>query len=57
MNSDGEINVLDVVSMVSFALESDYPNDIEFWSSDINGDGTINVLDVVQLVSTILNGQ
>ena len=56
VNSDGEINVLDVVSMVSFALESDYPNDIEFWSSDINGDGTINVLDVVQLVSTILNG-
>ena len=29
LTSDGEINVLDVVSMVSFALESDYPNDIE----------------------------
>ena len=54
VNSDGEINVLDIVSMVNFALGSDYPNDIEFWSSDINGDGYINVLDIVSIVNIIL---
>jgi len=54
VNSDGEINVLDIVSMVNFALGSDYPNDIEFWASDINGDGSINVLDIVSIVNIIL---
>ncbi len=54
VNSDGEINILDIVSMVNFALGSDYPNDIEFWASDINGDGYINVLDIVSIVNLIL---
>ena len=32
----------------------EYPNDSEFWSSDLNNDGMVNVLDVVQLVNLIL---
>ena len=54
VNSDGEINVLDVVMMVNFALFFDEPTDMQFWSSDINYDGSINVLDVVLLVGIIL---
>ena len=53
-NNDGEINVLDVVMIVNFALFFETPSDLEFWSSDINGDGSINVLDVVLLVDVIL---
>ena len=53
-NGDGEYNVLDVVMMVNFVLYIEYPNDSEFWSSDLNNDGMVNVLDVVQLVNLIL---
>ena len=55
VNSDGEVNVLDIVSMVNFALGSDYPSDNEFWASDINNDGSINVLDIVSIVNMILD--
>jgi len=55
INADGEINVLDVVMMVNFALYVEYPNDLEFWASDMNNDGMVNVLDVVQLVNFILD--
>ena len=54
-NGDGEINVLDAVLMVNFALYIVEPSDLEFWASDINQDGSINVLDIVSLVSLILD--
>ena len=40
--------------IVNFALYAEYPNDSEFWASDINEDGMINILDVVLLVNIIL---
>ena len=55
VNGDGEINVLDIVSMVNFALGIDYPSDEEFWASDINGDSYVNVLDIVSIVNLILD--
>ena len=54
VNADSEINVLDIVLMVGFALFVEDPNDNEFWCSDINADGMINVLDIVSLVNIIL---
>jgi len=48
-NGDGGLNVLDVVSIVSFVLNGTYDS-----ISDINQDGTVNILDVVSLVSLIL---
>ena len=56
VNGDGEINVIDIVLAVSFAILTDYPSDSEFWASDVNNDGIINVLDIVQLVNMVLNG-
>ena len=52
INQDQEINVLDVVSLVSIILNgsSEY---IE--AGDMNLDGELNVLDVVSLVQLILN--
>tara|TARA_Y100000590_G_scaffold220754_1_gene249834 strand:+ start:504 stop:3188 length:2685 start_codon:yes stop_codon:yes gene_type:complete len=55
VNGDGEVNVLDIVAMVNFALGSDYPSDNEFWASDINNDGYVNVLDIVSIVNIILD--
>ena len=50
INSDGIINILDVVQLVNMILLSGY-NDI----CDLNEDGIINILDLVQLVNIILN--
>ena len=50
MNSDGLLNVLDVVSLVNTILNDD--DYILF--GDMNQDGVLNVLDIVQLVNFIL---
>ena len=55
VNSDTEINILDVVLMVSFAIYIEDANDAQFWASDINSDSSINVLDIVQIVNIILD--
>jgi hypothetical protein len=55
VNDDGEINVLDIVQLVSFILGSSNPSDTQINSGDLNADGVLNVLDVVALVYIILN--
>ena len=54
VNLDGEINVLDIVMVVNFAIYLEEPSDLQFWASDVNYDGQINVLDIVQLINLIL---
>jgi len=49
MNSDGVLNVLDIVSLVNIILYGG-----ENTAGDINQDGNINILDVVILVNLIL---
>ena len=58
-NVDGELNILDVVLVVSLVLsdsntQHDEANAIVFYLGDINQDNYIDVLDVVALVSIIL---
>jgi len=53
-NFDGELNVLDIVIIVSFILGNEDPNDEEAIVSDMNQDGTVNILDVVLVVNEIL---
>jgi len=51
INSDEDINVLDVVALVSIVLD-----DLEYNSiADINYDNQIDILDIVALVSIVLN--
>tara|TARA_B100001750_G_C15157453_1_gene422720 strand:- start:267 stop:653 length:387 start_codon:yes stop_codon:yes gene_type:complete len=55
VNYDGEINILDVLQIISYILgNSDFTNEQEFLS-DLNSDDVINVLDVIQIVNIILN--
>ena len=53
VNFDHEINILDVVLMVSFIL-GEPSDEYELSASDINQDGQVNILDVVALVNMIL---
>ena len=56
INQDDNIDVLDVVTMVSFILGTETPTDDEHNMADTNLDGNIDVLDVVVIVNIILNG-
>jgi len=53
-NFDGELNVVDVVIMISFILNVSDPTEEEYMASDCNEDGTLNVLDVIVLINWIL---
>ena len=55
INSDGSLDVLDVVAMVNFILNNDVPSEMETFLGDINSDGQMDVLDVVAIVTEILN--
>jgi hypothetical protein len=55
VNGDGQINVIDVVQLVSFILGNTSPSENEVVAADLNGDGQLNILDVVSLVSIILS--
>ena len=50
MNSDGVLNILDIVSLVNIILSGE-----ENPLGDVNEDGNINILDVVILVNIIIS--
>lgn len=50
INSDGMLNVVDVVSIVNLILAGEY-NEL----ADINDDNTLNVTDVISIINLILN--
>jgi len=54
VNSDGILNVLDVVAVVS-AITTGNTDSLN--CADMNGDEIINVLDIVQIVSIIVGGR
>ena len=54
VNGDKQVNVTDVVGIVSYILE-DAPNGFVELAADINGDGLINVTDVVCVIRIILS--
>ena len=55
VNSDGDINILDVISIVNFAIYVETPNESEFWAADLNGDSMLDILDIVNIVNMILD--
>ena len=57
INNDSLINVQDIILLVSFVLQIDFPTDTEFMAADFNGDGILNILDVVSIVDLILSPQ
>ena len=54
VNFDGYLNVADIVTIVSYVLNTTIPTEEEFLTADMNQDGIINILDVISLVSEIL---
>ena len=54
VNGDSIFNILDVVAIVGFALDSSNITESDLCTADINGDGIVNVIDVVAAVSLVL---
>ncbi len=54
LNSDGELNIVDVVLLVNYSLSNPIPSEELVQIGDINGDNVLNILDIVLLVNTIL---
>ena len=52
INSDGNVNVNDIVMLVNYILNEQISDNLNF---DLNNDSDVNVLDVVMLVELILN--
>ncbi|MDC0145604.1 dockerin type I domain-containing protein [bacterium] len=55
INNDTTLNILDVVTLVNFVLNTVQPEECQSETSDLNQDGGLNILDIVQLVNIILN--
>ena len=55
VNFDTVLDILDLVSIISFIVGDQDFNDNQIYFSDLNQDQIINILDVVSLVSLILD--
>ncbi len=55
VNQDDMINVVDIVKVVSFILQTITPNEQEILAADYNADGTLTVNDIMSIVAYILN--
>jgi len=53
LNYDGELNVLDIVSIINIILYGS-DNECDLILSDVNNDFEINVLDIVSIINLIL---
>jgi hypothetical protein len=54
VDSNGAINVLDVLSAVNIILNIIEPTPQQFWVADMNSDGLIDILDVIGIIQIIL---
>ena len=55
VNIDGTIDVLDIILVVNFIMDTSNPSNQEIWSSDLNEDTVINIQDIILLINIILN--
>ena len=55
INLDGNIDVLDVITIMNIILDTYEPSLEELSLSDLNNDTFINILDIVIITNTILN--
>ena len=55
VNQDSQLNVQDVIIMLSIALHPQDYSECEIFASDLNEDGSINIQDIVLLINIILS--
>ena len=54
VNFDGVLNVVDIVSIVGFILNTTIPTDEQFLTADISQDGFLNIQDIILVVQEVI---
>jgi len=54
INTDGLINIQDIIVLINIILSPDSHSDLIFFLSDISSDGIINIQDLIMLVNLII---
>jgi len=54
INSDGNIDVQDILMAVNIILGNLQPNDFQIYAADLNGDACIDILDITYMLDIIL---
>ena len=54
-NFDNNLDILDVIIIINFILETNEPSTEELLISDMNFDGILNIQDIILLINEILN--
>ena len=55
VNMDGNINVMDIISIINHILGTVLLDDSQFAAADMNGNGSVDVTDIIQIVNVILS--
>ena len=55
INTDGNIDILDVLEQINFILDIIEPTEADICASDLNADDNIDLLDSILLINIILN--
>tara|TARA_Y100000590_G_scaffold340638_1_gene388506 strand:+ start:1353 stop:2789 length:1437 start_codon:yes stop_codon:yes gene_type:complete len=55
INNDSIIDVLDIILVINFIMNTSEPTIEQEWSSDINDDSIINIQDIILIIQLILN--
>jgi hypothetical protein len=53
-NGDGITNILDVIQLVNFVLNTNEADNCQFTALDLNNDNVLNIMDIILLVNEIL---
>ncbi|SVA60669.1 uncharacterized protein METZ01_LOCUS113523, partial [marine metagenome] len=53
---DSDTDIQDVLAVVDFILEEDFPSDDQFRNCDVNMDEAINIADVIMIIDIIYGG-
>ena len=56
VNSDGIVDILDIVQTINIAMEFMNPTDVQECAADVNSDGIIDILDIVLMVNIVISG-
>lgn len=56
VNMDHDVDILDIVMIISFIMEYAVPTSYQLELGDVNSDGAMDVLDIVTIVTMILGG-
>ena len=54
VNFDGEVNILDVLTVINHVLDIDLLTGAALVSADCNGDDQVNIIDALGIVNVIL---